>query len=224
MKAEHRKELQTNSLADFLGRTVYKVRSGGGGGFSWFKATLVLIVVAGVLIFFWRRSAIARNEAEAWAKIEFNDLKSLEELFQESNKQGAVAKFTLAYRLLWDTVNNVGKPGFGSRQLVDTMNKDGRGLIPFLGALAEEMKDQPERAAEAKYHIMTCYETLAAAEPAFLIKSKSSLEELSKGELGDTAYGMMAKKRLDQYNNPVEFAAIENYYKELRKRMDMPGK
>jgi hypothetical protein len=222
MKAEHRKELQTNTLADMLGRTVRKVRSGG-GGFSWFKATLVLIVMAGVLIYFWKRSSNAQANAEAWAKIEYNDKRSMEELYQENNKQGQVAKFTLAYRVLWDTVNNVGKPGFGMGELIKTMqSKDesgsDRGLMPFLMGLAEACKDEPERAAEAKYHLMVCQETLAVVDPAFLTQAKLSLEDLSKGDLGDTAYGMMAKKRLAQYNNPVEFAAIENFYKELRKR------
>lgn len=50
MKAEHRKELQTNSLADLLGRTVRNVR--GGTGLSWTKILIALVVVGGIATFF----------------------------------------------------------------------------------------------------------------------------------------------------------------------------
>src|ERR1700733_10964809 len=97
MKAEHRKELQTNTLADMLGRTVRKARSG--GGLSWFKVFLVLFVGAVVLGFFWVRSNKARENAEAWAKIEYNDGKSLEELVSDlrDTKQGQAARFTIGF-------------------------------------------------------------------------------------------------------------------------------
>ena len=63
MKAEHRKELQTNTLADMLGRTVRNVR-GGGTGLSWTKVLIVAVVVVGVLMFFWWKTNQTNRLAE----------------------------------------------------------------------------------------------------------------------------------------------------------------
>ena len=70
MKAEHRKELQTNSLADFLGRTVRNVR--GGTGVSWTKILLVLAAVLVVLAVLWYFRNRRRENAELWLKLDTN--------------------------------------------------------------------------------------------------------------------------------------------------------
>src|SRR5437879_4308515 len=110
MKAEHRKELQTNTLADWLGRTVRGAR--GGTGVSWPKLGLALAGVLGVVIYFWIKGNIARNNVELWAKLQNNTFKQLAELEKENKEtnQGKAASLTLAFGFLNDGVRFLGSP------------------------------------------------------------------------------------------------------------------
>jgi hypothetical protein len=214
MKAEHRKELQTNSLADFLGRTVQKARTG--GGLSWFKVFLILFVVAVVLGFMWVRHNRAVENAENWAKIEFNDMRSLDELASDSgdSKQGQAARFTLGFAYLWDGVRLIGA---GEPRLVEGGNRYLIEAVTVFTKLAEECKDDNERLAEAKYHLGIALESLAGSLKVELLEeAKKNFKELSDGELAVTAYGKMGKKRMEVYDNPTEYAALYSFYKNFR--------
>jgi len=214
MKAEHRKELQTNSLADFLGRTVRRARSGPQIPWFWlFAAFLVVIVVLG---FFWIRRNRALESADAWAKIEYNDRKSLQDLDSEfkDTKQGQAARFTLAYSILWDGIRLLGgedaKYGVQAAQFLDAAKQ-------IFTQLAEECKDDNERLAEAKYHLAVTEEAMACIKgPLVLEDAKKRFEELTRGDLANTPYGALAKKRFDQYNNLSEYAAIIGFYTSFR--------
>jgi hypothetical protein len=214
MKAEHRKELQTNTLADMLGRTVRRARSG--GGLSWFKVFLVLLAVAIVLGYFWVRSNKARENSEAWAKLEYNDGKSLEELVSDfrDTKQGQAARFTIGFGYLWDGVRLIGA---GDPRAVEGGNRYLIEAVTVFTQLAEECKDDNERLAEAKYHLAVALEALAGSLKVELLEeAKKNYDELSRGELATTPYGKLAKKRMELYGNPAEFAALVSFYKNFR--------
>jgi hypothetical protein len=214
MKAEHRKELQTNSLADFLGRTVRTVR-GGGTGFSWFKVMVVVLLVCGVAMFFVMRNNRARTNAELWEKLDENTQGKLEDLAKEykDTKQGQAARFTLAYGKLWDGIRFLGAsdPQFMQHAggLIDE-------AMQMLDALAQECKDDPERLAEAKYHMAVAKESAAVFKISFLDDAKKEWEDLATGTLAKTAYGQLAAKRHEQLNNPTSYAAISTFYKEFK--------
>jgi hypothetical protein len=67
MKAEHRKELQTNLLADRMGRLVQGIKAGprSSSAFAWVTAVLVVIVVVG---YYLARIQNARQSAE-WIRL-----------------------------------------------------------------------------------------------------------------------------------------------------------
>jgi hypothetical protein len=215
MKAEHRKELQTNSLADFLGRTVRTARTR--EGIPWFWVFVAGIVVAGLLLTWWIFANRARTRAENWARVEYNDRTSLQQLandFPETNP-GQAARFTIAFDRLWRLV---------SYELAVADQKEVRdllqgGLQPFYSKLAEECKEDPERLAEAKYHMEVIAELLAGVDPSMrkshLESAKRYLEELTGDDLKSTGYGKLAQKRLEQFNSPVEFRKIDTFYAEF---------
>jgi hypothetical protein len=216
MKAEHRKELQTNSLADFLGNLMQKRQTGESAGVPWFKLGLVAVVCIGIFLFFWLRGNYARSNAEAWAKLDLGtsaSLSSIEVEYKEA-KQGEAARFTILYGALWEGIKFLGsgQPGRGERA------KDffeGQ-LIPEFKKLAEDCKDNPLLAAEAKYHVFVCREALTAVDLKYLEAAKEDLEELTKGDLAATPYGQMAKRRLEQYDNPLEKVDILMFYQRFR--------
>ncbi len=218
MKAEHRKELQTNSLADMLGRTVRNVR--GGAGFSWFKLGIVAVVALGIFFWYVRSKNIARQEAEAWAQVDYNDDPALMQLLQASGntKQGHAAHAMLVFTKVWETVHSLGseKSRFqDTREILEAMKS-------HLNSLAEECKEDSVMAAECKYHFAVCTEALAGladkSDDKTLSEAKLLFKDLAEGELKLTAHGVLAKRRLAQYDDPVQFAAITSFYRELQMR------
>jgi hypothetical protein len=214
MKAEHRKELQTNSLADLLGRTVRKARSG--GGISWFTVFVVVFLVVAALGYLWVRKNKNQVSAEAWARLEFNDRKSLEELASESSdtKQGQAARFTIGYGYLWDGIRLLGA---GDSKYVQGGISYLSEAVQVFSKLADECKDDNEQLAEAKYHLAVAFEALAGVlDVKILEEAQKNFEELTKGDLAATPYGVLAKRRLEQYTNPAEHAAMIMFYKNFR--------
>jgi len=213
MKAEHRKELQTNSLADFLGRTVRNVR--GGSGVSWTKIIIAAAVVFGIAAVFWVLNNQKRTNAELWMKLQANTLSKLEEMAQDKDlkntKQGQAARFTVAHEYLWIGIQRLGNPttAEGGLRLL------AQGEASFQ-ELAEDCKDEPDRLAEAKYNLAVCKETEAIFKVELLDEAKKLYEDLAKGSLSKTAFGMMAAKRLEQLN--ADYAAISKFYSEFSTR------
>jgi hypothetical protein len=73
MKADHRKELQTNLLADRMGRLVQEIKAGprSSSAFAWVIAVLVVVVLAG---WYWAGYQNAR-QSEEWVRL-LNDPRS----------------------------------------------------------------------------------------------------------------------------------------------------
>src|SRR5262245_24325734 len=109
MKAEHRKELQTNTLADFLGRTVRKVTST--SGIPWFRIVLVVAIVGGVFMFFWRKSNSSRANSDLLVKFDARTQQSLKILFSEDlkeTKQAKLVRYQFIYQNLWAGIKALG--------------------------------------------------------------------------------------------------------------------
>src|SRR5262249_47734485 len=103
MKAEHRKELQTNALADRMGRLIQrmKTRPKRGTVVTWL---LVGLLVLAVVIFFWSRRSRSEEGARKWRLFEEADLQTLsKELADEPHTpQGRAVRFQIAWYLLWN--------------------------------------------------------------------------------------------------------------------------
>ncbi len=112
-------------------------------------------------------------------------------------------------------------------------NSAQQGLRLILGAqqmykeLDEELKEDPDRQAEAKYGIAVSNECLASIDDPKsgadakkqLEEAKRSYEELTKGPLAKTAYGILAARRFEQLNDPTQFNTILLFYKEYSTRV-----
>jgi len=103
MKAEHRKELQTNILADRMGRLVQRMKERPK------KRALLYVVLGGVLIlglfiFFRIRSAAALEESDRWSWLDDGfqqEMKALRLEYAETNP-GKAARFQYAWLAEWD--------------------------------------------------------------------------------------------------------------------------
>jgi hypothetical protein len=218
MKAEHRKELQTNKLADMLGRTVRKVRST--SGVPWLKIALAALVVGGVVLGFILWNNKKKANSELWVDVDSGTIASLEKLgddqspYKDSN-QGKVARFEIAYEYLWTIgiKNLAAKPPLAQQAILLALDR--------YENLAKECKGDPVYAVleqEALYSVAVAWEALAAFDEKLLENALQSYQELAKGEHAKSAYGQMAQKRAAQLTDPVERARILTFYREFSSR------
>jgi hypothetical protein len=211
MKAEHRKELQTNSLADMLGRTVRNVR--GGTGVSWTWIIVVSVLAVAVVIFFWVRNNQARNNSELWVKLHDNTPRTLQQIYNDNrdSNQGKAAGLTIVYEMLYSGVKSLGSPELQSQgvQYLTTCQS-------YFAMLEKDCEGNDEWVAEAKYGQAVATEALAVVDPENLKKAKDQYEQLAKGDLGKTGFGMLAARRLEQLSNATEQAAIAAFYSGFR--------
>ncbi len=115
MKAEHRKELMTNSLAHRLGDAVQSMKEGPSRG------TLFVLVAAGlivILVFVWRYLASSAEESDSARWLKWDNLASpgqLKEFVEDKDVQGHVqgrlARVEEARRALHDGLRQLGGSG-----------------------------------------------------------------------------------------------------------------
>jgi hypothetical protein len=209
MKAEHRKELQTNSLADMLGRTVRNVR--GGSGMPWTKIILVTFLVAVAGIFLWWRGNLSRTNSEMWVTLDNNTRANLGVLYTENrdSNQGKAAFLMLAFEEQYEGVRLVGG-GSPEMQSAGIKYLERNQLV--YEQLIKDCEGNDEWIAEAKYGLAVATEALTIADPKNLEKAKNLYADLAKGDLGKTGYGLLAARRLEQLSNTTEEAAIRRFY------------
>jgi hypothetical protein len=227
MKAEHRKELNTNTLAAGMGRLVQTIKKKPERRtVLWILLGLGVVLVP--VLFFTLRSVGRNRDAGLWAKLD-GDQKGLFELIQvyPRTKQGQAARFQYAWLLLWEAgIKELPKPP-------DPRDKDRGGPVENIKAakelyegLANEVED-PTLAAEAWYHIGIAEESLAVnpdwnfADPKADDPVKKALEsaiQYYKKVVADyekTAYADEARARLKLLQGK-ERAEIEEQYRRLR--------
>jgi hypothetical protein len=179
MKAEHRRELQTNALADRLGRMLQTVKTPPKKRslFYWILALAAIVVVVG---YWWIQSRRATEQARLWDVFQRHDMSAQDIMERRSllegqnTPQGRAERFQLAWNYLWggfDFGPSLQEFRVGG---IKYLLSDPRLAILSLGRakelyteLAKECKDDPILGAEAVYGLAVIEETLAAASPLF---------------------------------------------------------
>ena len=191
MKAEQCKELETNTLADRMGKVVQRVKTSPRRTF--FTYFIVIAVLLGAAWFGWRYWTEARvAESAKWVELydgaynHFDRLRS----DKESNP-GKAARFQYAWLLYWD---------FG----VKTLATDTPGSLQNLEKagekykeLAEECKDDKVLEPQAMLGRAVVEETLAVQNRKHLEKAKGFYEAVVEKH-PKSAEGKYAQQRLDR--------------------------
>ncbi|MFN4259389.1 MAG: hypothetical protein ACK4RK_08815 [Gemmataceae bacterium] len=190
MKAEHRKELKTNELADRLGRFATKMRTE--SRTTTFVVIGFVVIVVAILIWFFVARSAGASRADLWLQVgdaAANDnVKQLEQLANEQRGSliGRTAKFQLARILMRQGLRNLGAP-LQRQQAIEDIEKARalyKELVPqcsdapllaqeaLMGqAKAEEAligipkADNPNESRGSVEVALRLYEQLAAAQP-----------------------------------------------------------
>jgi hypothetical protein len=225
MKAEHRKELQTNYLADHVGRLFQGMRSGPQSTGSMVAWVLVALTIGTVVV--WYVAGTSSNRSPLWVKFEEDsyqrDMTALGRLIDNNpaTLPARASRFEVARVFLQEGLANL----YSNRgeQGKDSVSKVTKSRQLFT-ELFKECSDDPILGPEA---------LMGAA------KAEEALVGIPKGEDSDTGEGSLheaigyyrkivddypksflakpAQARLDSLNSEKDRGEAEKFYHEMRK-------
>ena len=228
MKAEHRKELQTNILADRMGRLVQRMKERPK------KRVLLYVVLGGALvlglfIFFRIRSKAAEEQSDRWSWLDDGFRAEMEQLrleYPETNP-GKAARFQYAWLALWD----VGLKELAANP-VDVLkvsgemdDKDKAGNLEvaqniFL-RLRKDCEGDPIWEPEALYALAVIEETRAIRRKDRDKHLKDALRQYKElaEKHKDSTRGKLARQRAEALEKRGQ--EIHDFYEELNTRLDI---
>jgi hypothetical protein len=197
MKAEHRKELQTNVLADRLGKLYQNLKTGPQSTSLtvWILVGLVVAVVVAWFLF-------QRSPALPWTDLQAADDKKLEELSQKhpGTPLARVARFQEARNLLQSGQRELAaSPEIAVKDLADASGR--------YEQLAAESTDDPLLREEALLGVATAEECLGHLDRAqdFYEKLAAVAPESPRGELAAARAKQLANERLSGGGSEIDF-------------------
>lgn len=231
MKAEHRKELQTNLLADRMGRLVQGIKAGprSSSAFAWVIAVLALVVLAG---WYWAGYQNAR-QSEDWVRL-LNDPRTEGRdpaayyggIARQTpgSLAGRTARFQEARALLNRGLTTFFTPDVHG-QAVQDLDNAGKLYRRLLGECqgnavleqeallaagkveetlsAEPDRDNPDQKLGSLDRALAFYRRLADTYP-------------------DSYEAELAKKRIDELNDGTTRARMEEFYAKLAQFVKKP--
>ena len=208
MKAEHRKELETNILADRVGKFIITAKKGPSRGSIYYVLFGLVLLVALFIVYryFVRKS---ETRAQAWMFLEDGGIQHAGKIAEGSEAQKAV-RFQIAWVLYWS--NGVRRLGAGNGYVagMDSIGK----AEELYTELEKSCKGDPVFHPEALYGLAVISETRAIDDRANLDAALEKFKELAKA-YPDSAFGQLAKKRADQLGNEAEFDDVKRFYHSL---------
>jgi hypothetical protein len=215
MKAEHRKELQTNALADRMGRVIQGMKKRPSRG-SFLTVVLVIFVVLAVAFFLWRRSSANQRESDRW--VDFSRTQEERSLDYVMNKypdtiQSRLAEIQLAWIELYE--GGIKMLGIDANRATQNIAK---AKAKYQRILAE-VKDDPVLAPEARYALAVAEESLAVEDARTHLSAAKDLYSAVAKDYPKSAHAKEAEKRAKQLANPEERERIESFYNALGVRI-----
>jgi hypothetical protein len=214
MKAETRKELETNTLADKMGQAMEKVKGGSP------RAILVYILVFfALLVVLWlgyRWYVTTQDEnSRQWMMVYDGAAKHIHDVAKEKSSNAAkAARFQIAWEHYWE--GGIKNLGFRPEATIEYL----RTTRELYKALAEDCKDDPVFEPQAKLGLAVIAETLAIQDPQELDRAKKLYEELEEKH-GKSAEADFARERLKHLKDK-KFAETRQVYEDLRRMFRVP--
>jgi hypothetical protein len=206
MKAEERKHLKENELADRLGRLWQLVASG-----STTNTIIWGVILVGLaLIIAWRyySAATFRTQAAEWSAVErATTVSDLEQIIKDhpGTVVGRITSFHLTRHQMYDALARIASPNSEDRtKAADTLTS----VRDRYAALGKDASAEPELVQEALMGVAKAEEVLAAIPKAdnpnetrgTLAAAESAYQELAR-RFPDSYFGKEAAKRAGELDN-----------------------
>ncbi len=206
MKAEHRKELMTNTLANRLGEAVTNMKEGPSRGTLF---VLIAVAVVVILALVWRYLASSGEEADSARWLKWDSVTTPEQLSAfienkevEDQPQGRLARFEEARRSLYDGLRQLGNPATRKKALEELTRATG-----LYERLVDECTDKPLLHQQALMGAAKAYESRGEADQA-----RRYYQQLQT-KYANTVFGHDAAEqlqRLDAAEQNGDFKALQD--------------
>jgi hypothetical protein len=217
MKAEQRKVLETNTLADKVGQAMQRVK-----GSSRRSAVIYFLVGVALLValyFGYRWYVLSKEEISLqWLKLDDASADHLGQLQKLETPAGRAARFQIAWIFYWEEgVRMIGINPPGAMKAIGqagNLYKD----------LAKECADADDKIFEpqALLGVAVVEETRAVQDLSFLGKAKDSYKAVVE-KYPESAEGKFSQKRLEQMNDKTKLKEMELVYEDLQRSLQIPG-
>jgi hypothetical protein len=210
MKAEHRKELMTNSLATRVNEAIQGMKEGPSRG------TVLFLIAAGlvvILVLAWRYFATSAEESDSARWLRWDSLASPEQLKNfgddkdvQGHVQGRLARLEEARRDLYDGLRDIGVVGAARTQAPESIKKSAE----LYDALVNEFSDKPLLHQQTLMGAAKAHESLGDYE-----KARSFYQQLAQ-KYGSTVLGKEAAdqmKRLETGEQNGDLQALREEFK-----------
>jgi len=206
MKAEHRKELKTNVLAETLEKTLQSIKEGPSRGTL---LTLGVVALALVLFFTWRYFATSAREDDSSRWLRWDSLiaaQQLEAFAQDKDiqgtPQGRLARFQVARLDLFEGLRQLGS---SRNQGVESITRAAQAYVK----LVDDTQDVPLLQQEALMGAAKAYESLGD-----LKKAQTYYDRLTR-EHPQSALGQAAAKDLQRLTDEANNKDLKDLAKEF---------
>lgn len=221
MKGEHRKELETNALADRIGKFLTKFK-GERKYALWLVAALAGIML---IVWYWFASSSPSQTSTLWTQYDAANSVQLMEKIAEANpgtNPAMAAQFQIARHKLHEGILALGTPSRRTEAVGKIL--DARKLYK---KLLDTCKSYPTLAQEALMSLASSEESLVGIpDPGKPEQSAGDLDqaiahyqELTRS-YPESPPGKEAASRLKLLEDPKEKARIRTFYEELNTRTD----
>jgi hypothetical protein len=217
MKAEQRKELETNTLADKMGQTMQRVKAGTRRTVLLYLLGVLLLAIALFIAYRWYATSTA-EASEQWLKLYDGapgHLRYLSAKEGETNA-GKAARLQVLWINFWELgVKRLGTDQRGSIELFKLLDKEYKDL-------AEICKDDPLFESQAMLGRAVVVECWAVQDQANLDRAKKLYEELVDKH-ADSAQAKYAKTRLEHLKDGKKMAETREVYQRLQLLLNVPA-
>jgi hypothetical protein len=237
MKAEHRKQLQTNALADRVGKLVQTLKTKPQRR-TMFYLLLAVAAVAGVVIFFNYQNRKKTEKSLLWVELDnghpafIDKLAGIKSTEDYSNTNvGKAARFQYAHFLLWDhgikaiVASPPRRDEFNPKTNKSEKRPGALGNVEraksWYGSLLKDCEEDSVWGAEAAYNLAVIEETLAihdqgnTGKSGHLTKAREGYQKVIS-KFPKSAQADLAKKKVDllKEGSPT-LTEVSEFYKQL---------
>jgi hypothetical protein len=213
MKAEHRKELETNILADKMGKFISSSHGRPSRGVVFYAVIGLVAALAVFLVYRWYVNSATRL-GTAWYLLEDGAPQTIEQMANstEANAATKAARFQVAYETLWLT----GMKQLGSRPK-EAMQRI-QMAEEIYRKLAEACKGDPIYEPEALYALAVIEETRAINDRTNLVTALEKYKAVTKLNK-DSAFAKLAQERVEALEDDEKNRQINRFYQDLEENL-----
>jgi hypothetical protein len=217
MKAEHRKELETNALADRVGRAVQGMKQAPQ------KRTVLWLVLIGIVVvvavLFYRRAQVRYDEnSKEWLEFADGAAPYLQQLLKQDpqSNQAKAAEYEIVYMQLRETLRSLATNPKQALSALDDLEKNYQDL-------ASRCKDDKVLLPEALYSQAVIEETRIIRDDDKWKSALASYKEVAMNHK-DSAFGKLARQRVEVLENKDKRDDLLNIYRDLRREFVPPDR